>query len=121
MTGSSLNERVALLRKELPASIHLHYAIKANPMPAVVQHLRPLVDGFDVASGKELAVALDTGMNPSNIAFAGPGKTDAELGQAMAAGILIEIESARRIAAYRQYRRRKWLCTTPRSSNQSFI
>ena len=88
-----LNERIALLRKELPDGIHLHYAIKANPMPALVQHVRPLVDGFDVASGQELAVALDAGMAPSHIAFAGPGKTDAELRQAMAAGILIEIES----------------------------
>lgn len=86
-------ERVALLRRHLPGKVHVHYAIKANPMPAVVQHLKPLVDGFDVASGKELMTALDSGMSPANIAFAGPGKTNAELGQALAAGILIEVES----------------------------
>lgn len=88
-----ITERVALLRRCLPDKVHLHYAIKANPMPAVVQHLKTLVDGFDVASAKEMLTALDTGMSPSNIAFAGPGKTDAELGQALAAGILVEIES----------------------------
>jgi len=86
-------ERVALLRRHLPDKVHLQYAVKANPMPAVVQHLKPLVDGFDVASAKEMMMALDSGMSPANIAFAGPGKTDAELGQALAAGILIEIES----------------------------
>jgi diaminopimelate decarboxylase len=86
-------ERVALLRRHLPNEVHLHYAIKANPMPAVVQHLRPLVDGFDVASAREMITALDSGMSPANIAFAGPGKTDAELAQALAAGTLIEIES----------------------------
>lgn len=86
-------ERVALLRRYLPDKVHLHYAIKANPMPAVVQHLKPLVDGFDVASGKEMMTALDSGMGPTNIAFAGPGKTNTELGQALAAGILIEVES----------------------------
>ena len=86
-------ERVALLRRHLPNKVHLHYAIKANPMPAVVQHLRSLVDGFDVASAREMTTALDSGMSPANIAFAGPGKTDAELAQALAAGTLIEIES----------------------------
>lgn len=88
-----LNERIALLRRELPDRVRLHYAIKANPMPAVVHHLKPLVDGFDVASAKELMVALDSGMSAEHIAFAGPGKTDAELSQAVAAGVLIEIES----------------------------
>ena len=88
-----IDARLELLRAHLPAAVHLHYAIKANPMPAVVQHIRPRVDGFDVASTKEMLLALDTGMSPANIAFAGPGKTDAELGQAVAAGILIEVES----------------------------
>src|SRR3546814_16530181 len=32
-------------------------------------------------------------MDAANIAFAGPGKTDSELMQALAAGILIELES----------------------------
>jgi len=86
-------ERVALLRRHLPEKLQLHYAIKANPMPAVVQQLRSLVDGFDVASAGEMLTALDSGVDPFNIAFAGPGKTDAELAQALAAGILIEIES----------------------------
>ena len=86
-------DRVALLRNHLPAKAQIHYAVKANPMPAVVQHLKPLVDGFDIASAKEMMTALDTGMSAENIAFAGPGKTDAELSQALAAGILVEIES----------------------------
>jgi diaminopimelate decarboxylase len=89
-----LDARVALLRDHLPKRVHLHYAVKANPMPAVVQHLQPQVDGFDVASAKEMLLALDSGMEPTKIAFAGPGKTDAELHQAVAAGVLVEIESA---------------------------
>jgi diaminopimelate decarboxylase len=46
-----LGDRVASLRRHLPGGVHLHYAIKANPMPALVQHMAGLVDGFDVASG----------------------------------------------------------------------
>lgn len=88
-----LTQRVAMLRAALPAGIELHYAMKANPMPAVVQHMAGLVDGLDVASGRELRVALDTGMAPGNISFAGPGKGNGELSQAIAAGIVINLES----------------------------
>ena len=90
-----ISERVALLRAALPNEIHLHYAIKANPMPAVVQHLAGLVDGFDVASGGELKVVLDTPMAPDKISFAGPGKSEAELRQAAAAGVVVNLESER--------------------------
>ncbi|UTY56958.1 pyridoxal-dependent decarboxylase, exosortase A system-associated [Massilia sp. erpn] len=89
----AMTQRVALLRKHLPADVHLHYAMKANPMPAVVQHMAGLVDGIDVASGGELQVALDTGMEPARISFAGPGKSDAELSCAIAAGIVLNLES----------------------------
>ncbi|MBB5606526.1 MULTISPECIES: pyridoxal-dependent decarboxylase, exosortase A system-associated [unclassified Janthinobacterium] len=85
--------RVAGLRAALPAGVHLHYAMKANPMPAVVQYLAGLVDGIDVASGGELAIALDTVMPAQRISFAGPGKGDGELSCAVAAGVLINVES----------------------------
>ena len=90
---AQLTERVALLRRHLPAEIHLHYAMKANPMPAVVQHMAGLVDGIDIASGGEQRVALDTGTNPGLISFAGPGKSDADLSCAVAAGIVLNVES----------------------------
>ncbi len=89
-----IEERVALLRQVLPTELELHYAVKANPMPAVVQCLTPLVDGLDVASLGELTVALDAGMNPAEISFAGPGKRPPELKAAIAAGITINLESA---------------------------
>ena len=90
-----MTQRVELLRRRLPADVQLHYAIKANPMPVVVQHLARLVDGLDVASAGELQVALASGMNPTEVSFAGPGKTDAELAQAVAAGIVVNLESER--------------------------
>lgn len=88
-----LTERVALLRGVLPSAIELHYAIKANPMPALVQHMAGLVDGFDVASLGELQIALDAGMSPTAISFAGPGKRPKELAAAIAAGMTINLES----------------------------
>ncbi len=88
-----ITDRVTLLRNALPSDIHLHYAMKANPMPAVVQHLAGLVDGIDVASVGEMHVALDTTMPAGRISFAGPGKTHHELSCAISAGIVLNMES----------------------------
>jgi len=93
-----LQSRVAELRAALPASIKLHYAMKANPMPAVVALMAGMVDGIDVASGGELKVALDAGADPHEVSFAGPGKRRGELCQAVAAGVLINIESFREVS-----------------------
>lgn len=94
----AIARRVAELRAALPPAIELHYAMKANPMPALVGHLAHLVDGIDVASAGELQVALDAGADPRHVSFAGPGKRDAELRQAVAAGILVNVESFRELA-----------------------
>lgn len=88
-----LSDRIKYLRQHLPETMSLNYAVKANPMPAVVQHLAGAVDGFDVASAKEMQVALDTPMPAERVSFAGPGKTSAELARAVAAGITIAMES----------------------------
>jgi diaminopimelate decarboxylase len=98
---SLLTRRITELRAGLPSGIDVSYAIKANPMPAVVHHLSLLVDSFDVASALELRTALNTTMPPDRVSFAGPGKTPAELRQAVAAGVTVEMESgteARRLA-----------------------
>lgn len=90
----ALTERVQTLRKFMPPALKIHYALKANPMPAVVQHMATLVDGFDLASANEMKVALDTPMPAEQISFAGPGKRPVELQQAIAAGVTINIESS---------------------------
>ncbi len=86
-------ERIGALRRALPDEIHLHYAIKANPMPALLRSIVPQVDGLDVASGGELRVALEAAMAPRQISFAGPGKRPEELAQAIDAGVVINMES----------------------------
>lgn len=85
--------RIRAVRAALPAEVELRYAVKANPMPALLHHVRPLVDGFDVASVGEMHKALDAAMPADRVSFAGPGKTAAELRQAVAAGITVELES----------------------------
>ncbi len=101
-----LKARVDRLREVLPNAISLHYAMKANPMPAVVQHMAKMVNGIDVASGAELRVALDAGVDPKEISFAGPAKSEAELAQAIASGILLNVESMREIHTVSEIARR---------------
>ena len=92
-----LDARVDTLRRAFPPEIRLHYAMKANPMPALVGHMARLVDGIDVASGRELRVAMDAGADPVEVSFAGPGKSAGELAQGVAAGILMNVESQREV------------------------
>lgn len=92
-----LRARVAQLRAALPPGIELHYAMKANPMPALVAFMATLVDGIDVASAGEMKVALDAGADPHDMSFAGPAKREQELRQAAAAGVLVNVESLREV------------------------
>jgi diaminopimelate decarboxylase len=94
---AAISTQVAELRRHLPQPVQLHYAVKAIPMPAVVQHVSAQVDGLDVASAREMMVALDTGRDPATISFAGPAKQRDELSRAIAAGVIINIESEREL------------------------
>jgi diaminopimelate decarboxylase len=71
-----------------------------------VRHLAALVDGLDVASAGELAVALDTDIARTDISFAGPGKSVTELEQAVAAGIVVNMESPREMQRLAEIARR---------------
>lgn len=83
--------RIARFRAAFPAELALHYAIKANPMPALLEAIAPLVDGLYVASEGEMALALKSGGR--HISFAGPGKRDRELEAAIVAGVTLNLES----------------------------
>ncbi|WP_108790383.1 pyridoxal-dependent decarboxylase, exosortase A system-associated [Erythrobacter sp. Alg231-14] len=88
-----LDRRVAELRAALPSRIGVNYAVKANPHAAMVAHMDPLVDGFDIASSGELAMTNAAGIDPKRVSFAGPGKRDDELEAAIACGVTLNCES----------------------------
>jgi diaminopimelate decarboxylase len=98
---AALRAAAARVRAALPAGATLLYAVKANGHPAVVETLAARVDGLEVASGGELAlaeaalsrVAAARSAPAGRIAFGGPAKTDAELAAARRAGALIHVES----------------------------
>ena len=90
--------RIAAVRAAFPG-VELHYAVKANPLPALLDWIAEHVDGFDVASAGELALVAHTGWP---IGFAGPGKRDAELKVAVAAGATVSLESAGELERFAQ-------------------
>ena len=97
------------LRKAMPPQLSIHYAVKANPYPALLERMARLVDGFDVASGGEMTRALEAGMDAAHVSFAGPGKRDDELAAAIDAGVTLNLESqgeARRALAIAEMRGR---------------
>ncbi len=75
------------------------YAAKANSNIAVLDVLARLGSGFDIVSGGELKRVLAAGGDPRKVVFSGVGKSEAELREALAAGILcfnVESESEMR-------------------------
>jgi diaminopimelate decarboxylase len=63
------------------------YAAKANSSIAILNVLARLGSGFDIVSGGELARVLAAGGDPRKVVFSGVGKSEADMRQALAAGI----------------------------------
>ncbi len=90
---AALQARIGELRAAMPKQLGIHYAIKANPFAPLLGWMSARVDGFDVASGGELKLALEAGVAADKISFAGPGKRDRELEFAIANGVTLNCES----------------------------
>ena len=82
----------ALLRRTLDciraeignnSDYHLHYAVKANANPKVLNIISQAGFGADCVSGGEIQAAIDAGFHPSEIVFAGVGKSDWEINLAL--------------------------------------
>ena len=70
-----------------PLGVSIHYAMKACANRSVVSILAAEGAGADIVSGGELTRALAAGIPASRVVFSGVGKTDAEIAQALRAGI----------------------------------
>jgi diaminopimelate decarboxylase len=82
------------LRGALPDGFDVFYAVKANPHPEVAGVLREGGCRAEISSTGELDTALAAGFAAAECLYTGPGKTDAELDAAIAAGVrLFSVES----------------------------
>ncbi len=92
----ALSTAAEAVRAVLPAGVGLLYAVKANGHADVLAGLAGSVDGFEVASGGELALAriARAGVGAATeIVFSGPAKTDVELAAAVEAEATVHVES----------------------------
>jgi diaminopimelate decarboxylase len=92
-SSALITDRFAALRAAMPQRLKINYAIKANSFSPVLRLISELADGLDIASGGELEMVRATGFDLSRVSFAGPGKRDAELEAAIAAGVTLNLES----------------------------
>ncbi|KJD45999.1 diaminopimelate decarboxylase [Paenibacillus terrae] len=96
--GDALHAHVSSLLSRLHPSVRVHYALKANGNVALAGLLRSLGCGVEIASAGEMFVAMEAGYTPEDVLYAGPGKTVAELSEAVASGIgCIHVESVREL------------------------
>jgi len=77
-----LADHVVAVVAALPDRCRMFYAMKANSARPLLQALAPLVAGFEVASGGELAKARAVGEDIP-VLFGGPAKTEHEIAQAL--------------------------------------
>lgn len=83
-----LRSTLNALNESLPSdSFKVHYAMKANANPAILNEVLKAGLGVDSVSGGEIKAAVATGFDPKKIVFAGVGKTDEEIKLALEVGI----------------------------------
>jgi len=93
-----VKQQIDKFHKHIPSQIKLHYAIKANPYLPLINAMKDWVEGFDVASKKEMLMAIQSGMPTHDISFAGPSKQIEEIRAAVAAGVTLHVESELELA-----------------------
>lgn len=98
---SALRARAEQVRRALPEGSTLLYAVKANGNADVLDTLAGVVDGFEVASAGELALAriaraggVMQDAPAQEIHVGGPAKTEAQLAAAIEAEAIVNVESA---------------------------
>ena len=88
---------------------YVHYAMKANANPKLMQLIREVGFGVDCVSGGEIRTAIAEGFEADSIMFAGVGKSDWEIRLALQLGIfsfnvesLAELEVIQELAEQEQ-------------------
>ncbi|OQY36711.1 MAG: diaminopimelate decarboxylase [Spirochaetaceae bacterium 4572_7] len=85
--ADTIKDRYQYLRDNLPAQMDIFYAVKANTNIAIIKLLVSLGAGVEIASHGELYACKKVGVDPKNIVFGGPGKTDLDIEMAIDMGI----------------------------------
>lgn len=68
-------------------AFHVHYALKANFNEQVLKAIEKVGFGADCVSGNEVKKAIEIGFDPGKVVFAGVGKSDREINEALNSNI----------------------------------
>src|SRR3569833_358445 len=97
---------LGLLRQTLSAcktasdkyGFHVHYAMKANFNPKVLEAIQSFGFGADCVGGNEVTTAIASGFDKTKVVFAGVGKSDKEINLALDADIFsFNVESVQEL------------------------
>lgn len=107
-SATALLDNFQNLTKSLANIPHLIcYSVKANSNLSLLKLLVHRNSGFDIVSGGELFRVRKAGGKPNRVVFSGVGKTEAEMVQALQAGILMfNVESGEELEALGRVTRR---------------
>ena len=89
-----LQKRIAHLVEAFPQDTLHTLAVKANPLPPILQHAVNHGMGLETASSGEIALAEAVGCPVENIVFDSPAKTRAEIERALRLGLTVNVNSS---------------------------
>lgn len=104
-----LNNTINAIKEATKAdsNFRIHYAIKANDNPAILDIIAAGGFGADCVSGGEIAKAVKAGFAPEKIVFAGVGKKDEEIEFALNTGIeAFNVESTQELEVINEIARK---------------
>lgn len=100
---AAIRDRCRVLRQHLEAlPLHLLYAMKANTAPAILRILRDEGFGIDAVSPAEMLLALRLGFAPERVLYSANNMTDAEMHDAVAKGIILNVGELSRLERFGQ-------------------
>ena len=80
---SLLQKTIAAIKAAAPKNYNIHYALKANAHPTLLNIINKAGFGADCVSGNEVKRAIECNFTPNQIVFAGVGKSDKEINYAL--------------------------------------
>ena len=98
-----IRAKAKAFRKAMGPKALICYSVKSNGNMSILRLMRSLGFGVDVVSGGELARARKAGFSSRKIVFAGVGKTETEIEEALRWGIhALTVESWQELTAIRK-------------------
>ena len=95
---SALENRIGRLREQFPHDTLHAIAVKACPLPTILSMMGLLDVGAETATLPELQLALKSGIEPHQIVFDSPAKTNDDIRFALKSGVYINADSLEELA-----------------------